>query len=292
MTYITELAVSINVDQEQALRNQGFKSDYVDLNQGAGGNKVYLWYKKGTCDPITRLQVAFMDDMNKGLRNAGYIQVDGNLNAGNCGEGIFLWYYKGTTEYDNPILELKVTTYVEDETPFFKNGWERLAYDLNRNCCGNQIHLWALKEKKMYISDITATTSFGTDDVLFNDGYTRVDEDVNRNRETNKDNSGFIWYRCSESAEEGFSDLDVSTNNKEEESLQQRGYTSLSVNLNEGAGGNQIYLWYKKGSDHHISTLTMITVGAKGPYEKAGIRVIGKSLNTGNNGTPLYLAFP
>ncbi|XP_028980227.2 uncharacterized protein LOC114840655 [Esox lucius] len=288
MPYITDIDVSINPEQEQCLRNQSFKIINVNLNKGAGGNNIYLWYKKGSSNPITRLQVTFTDEMQIGLRNAGYHKVDKDLNAGAGGDNIFLWCYKGTTEYDNPIVELKVTTDATDEAQIYQKGWERLACDLNRNANDNWIHVWVKKEKKMYISDIKATTSFAFDNEYFSQGYTRVDENVNRDA---GERSIFLWYRHSLTQSQTINLLDVSTNNEEEESLQIQGYTCVGVNLNEGTGGPPINAWYKKGSDHAIQTITVIIQQEVSPYEKAGIHVIGKNLNTDNNGTPLYLAY-
>ncbi|XP_028980485.2 uncharacterized protein LOC109616528 [Esox lucius] len=290
MSYITEIAVSINDDQEQGLRKKGFNKIYVDLNEGAGGNYIFLWYKKGSSNPITRLQVTFTDDMQIGLRNAGYHQVDKDLNAGAGGDYIHLWYYKGTTEYDNPIVDLKVTKDAEDEALFYQKGWERLACDLNRKAKGKWIRVWVKKEKKMYIADIKATTSFAFDHEYFSQGYTRVDEDVSRG------GGGafvFLWYRQSLTQSQWINHLDVSTNCKEEQNLEEQSYTCVGVNLNDGTEGNKkIHAWYKKGSDHPIQTITVIFEHEVSPYEKAGIQVIRKDLNTGNKGDYLYLAYP
>ncbi|XP_010867289.4 uncharacterized protein LOC105009562 isoform X2 [Esox lucius] len=288
MPYITDIDVSIYPHQEQALTNKGFKIINVDLNKGTSGNHIYLWYKEGSSNPITRLQVTFKDDMQNGLRNAGYRKVDRDLNAGAGGDEIFLWYYKGTTEYDNPIVDLKVTSNATDEAQYYQNGWERLTCDLNREAKGKLIRVWVKKEKKMYISDIKATTTFAFDHEYFSQGYTRVDEDVNR---AAGEAFVFLWYRQSQTYYQTINLLDVSTNREEEESLQIQGYTAVGVNLNEGTRGPRINAWYKKGSDRPIQTFTVIFQHEMSPYAQAGIQVIEKNLNTGNKGTPLYLAY-
>ncbi|KAL0979768.1 hypothetical protein UPYG_G00189400 [Umbra pygmaea] len=209
MEYITDIAVSTDANQEQGLSNQHFKMINVDLNKGTKGNPVYLWYKKGTTNPITRLQAAFTDEMKSGLTKAGYHHVNGNVNEG-TGDAIYFWYYKGITEYDNPIMDLKVTTAENEEAVYYRDGYEHLACDLNRNAGGNYIYLWVKKEKKMLVSDISVTTDYGLDERLFNQGYTRVDEDVNRGA---GGTYSFIWYRQSQSQSNAITHLSLSTNN-------------------------------------------------------------------------------
>lgn len=44
--YITELQVSLDEAEEACLSSQGFSKIDVDLNKGAEGKYIYLWYKK------------------------------------------------------------------------------------------------------------------------------------------------------------------------------------------------------------------------------------------------------
>ncbi|KAL0979767.1 hypothetical protein UPYG_G00189380 [Umbra pygmaea] len=289
MEYITDIAVSTDANQKQGLSNQHFKMINVDLNKGTKGNPVYLWYKKGTTKPITRLQAAFTDEMKSGLTKAGYHHVNGNVNEGNKGDEIYFWYYKGITEYDNPIMDLKVTTSENEEAEYFKMGYEHLACDLNRSARGKYIYLWVKKEKKMFISDITVSTAYGLDERLFNQGYTRVDEDLNRGSDRN---ASFIWYRRSQSQSGAINDLVLSTNNQTEVDFQLQDYTKVGVNLEEGTKSQPIFVWYKKGSDNPIMSLTVIREISITAFLKPGIVVIKTKLNKGNDQIPLYLAFP
>ena len=121
-------------------------------------------------------------------------------------------------------------------------------------------------------------------------GYIRVDED------TNRDAGGtyvFIWYRQTTDPKRALTDLNISTNDLEYQSLQQQGYTSVSVNLNEGTGGNQVYLWYKKdGVTKPIQAMSLLlNPAAVAVYEKAGVSVIERNINTGTYGNTEYLCF-
>lgn len=291
--YITELQVSWNKDDEEIYSKQGFSKIPVNLNQGTVGNIIYLWYKKGMGPGITNIQFSFSQEMTNGLLEAKYTKIDKNLNEGARGDEIYLWYSKSVENV--PIVDIDVTEDADAEAQKFKDTWERLACDLNRNAGGNLIYMWVKREKQTYISGIKTTINCSEDGDNFNNGYIRVDE--NTNRGTNERGSPaptiFLWYRLSTYPKDAFRDLKVSTNPSEYEKYQKEGYLPVNQDLNEGTGGNKVYLWYKKGgSKNPIKALTVITnQGAVGPYQRAGVNVIQESLNTGNNGVPIYVCF-
>ncbi|XP_067429065.1 uncharacterized protein [Thunnus thynnus] len=287
---ITHLDVSLSVTEGQNLQAQGYRKINVDLNKGALGKYIYIWYKKEDgAPPITRLQVAFNDDMAVGLRKAGYTPINKDLNAGAAGDYIYLWYFRGQSEYDIPIMDIEVTTDAEDEGWKFKSGWERLACDLNRGNAGNYIHAWVQRERQTYICDVTATNSYESDMKLFKDGYTRVDED------TNKGALGeyvFIWYRKTTDPERALSDLQISTNDCQYQELQQKNYEKVSVDLNEGTIGDDVYLWYKQGGIKPIKAITVLVNSAAVQwYKQAGVNVIQRDLNSFNLGKTEYLCY-
>ncbi|XP_032398374.1 uncharacterized protein si:dkey-30j10.5 isoform X1 [Etheostoma spectabile] len=288
-SYISDLAVSIDEADENQLISQGFKKINVNLNQGAGGNKIYLWYKNGS-EQITRVQFSFNQAMAEGLSIAGFTKIEKNLNAGSGGDYIYLWFSRKSGDYHTPIVEIDVTDNPDGEAFKFTNSWEKSACDLNRKTGGNLIYAWVKREKQTYICDVSATDSYGSDTDYFLEGYIRVDEDTNRGA-----NGAyvFIWYRQTTDPQLALTDLKISTNNDEYDSLQKQAYSIVSVDLNEGTGGNQVYLWYKKqGSNNPIQAMSLLlNLDAVPVYENAGIPVIKKSLNTGNNGRTEYLCF-
>ncbi|XP_040920460.1 uncharacterized protein si:dkey-30j10.5 [Toxotes jaculatrix] len=289
-SYISHLDVSLNTDEEQNLQSQGFKKINVDLNKGSGGNYIYIWYKENSCSsPITRIQFTFNDDMAIGLINAGYTKISKDLNAGAKGDYIYLWYFRGSTEYDTPIVDIDVTTDAESEANKFSLGWEKLTCDLNRKAEGNWIHLWVKRERQTYICEVTATDSYGSDTDYFQKGYIRLDEDTNRDA---KGAFVFIWYRQTTDSQRALSVLQISTNGSERQALQQQNYQPVSVDLNEGTGGNQVYLWYKQEQcEKPIKAIALlVNTDAVPVYERAGINVIKRNLNTGNKGCTEYLS--
>ncbi|KAI2644471.1 putative inactive dual specificity protein phosphatase-like [Labeo rohita] len=288
---ITKLNVSTSKDEEEILAAQGYQFINVNLNQGAGGNQVLLWYKKERGNrPVTRIQFSFKDSMKSGLADAGYELVNKDLNAGVRGNHIFLWYFYGSTEFDIPIVNLQVTTDAKEEPALLQDGWERLGCDLNRNAGGNFIYLWVKREKLSYICEITASVDFDSDKHLFELGYTRVDEDTNRG---SRGNNVFLWYRCTTDKHKALTALNISTSLQEEAKLQAEGFKKLSVNLNKGTSGKDVYAWHKKeGRESQIQAmLLLINPKAWNEYQKAGINFVEKNLNDGNNGWKIYLAY-
>ncbi|KAK9963852.1 hypothetical protein ABG768_007013 [Culter alburnus] len=289
---ITKLNVSTRKDEEENLRAQGYQFINVNLNEGAGGNRVLLWFKKECGNrPVTRIEFSFTDRMKPGLADAGYEVVNRDLNAGAGGDHIFLWYFYGSTEYDIPIVDLTVSKGAKEEPALLTNGWERLGCDLNRNASRTIIYLWVKREKTSYIQEITATVDFSSDKHMFELGYTRVCEDTNRGADGQ--NYVFLWYRRTTDKKKALTALDVSTSLQEESKLQKEGYKKLSVDLNTGTGGKEVYLWYKKeGCESQIQAMVLlINCDAWFEYQKAGINFINKNLNEGNNGYEIYISY-
>ena len=149
--------------------------------------------------------------MNGALSAAGFAKVNKNINAGTKGDDIYLWYISGTTDFDIPIVDLKVPTKLEDEPKLFRSGWERLGCDLNRNAGGDLVYLWVKRSQKTYICDITATIDFSADEGLLQQGSYRVDEDTNRGAKPTG-SAVFLWYLHSKDQDGAVTDIEVSFN--------------------------------------------------------------------------------
>ncbi|XP_055369334.1 uncharacterized protein LOC114866988 [Betta splendens] len=287
--YITDLEVSLTVAEESLYRDQGYTQLPGNLNSGTKGKQIFLWFKKGKADAITRIQFSFCRDMTLGLIQAGYTKIEKDLNTGAGGDTIHLWYYKGSSASDVPITDLAVTLNNDSEVQRYKSGWKRLACDTNRNAGGNWIYLFVRRAKPVYISDITASGSFNEDNDRFQKGYIRVDED------TNKKAGGsfvFIWYQLTTDDKQALkAPLKVSTNNDEYQNYKQQGYKLVNQDLNEGTGGNRIFLWTKHNSGNPIRDVSVINEVDMEAFEKAGINVITKNLNGGNDGQVQYVCF-
>lgn len=92
---ITSLSVYKSKDSKAAKRklvNEGYTLIDKDLNTGAGGDFIYLGYKKGEDGkkPIKELCITYDND-RKPEKN-GFTRINVDLNAGAGGKFIYLWY--------------------------------------------------------------------------------------------------------------------------------------------------------------------------------------------------------
>ena len=288
--YITDLNVSIDDSDEQSLLSEGYLKIDVNLNKGAGGKNIYLWYKLGSQNPITRVQATFNDDMAGGFTSAGYTKIRKDLNAGAKGDAIYLWYYRGSGEFHTPIVNIDVTTDAESDANKVSQGWEKVSCDLNREAGGNWIHAWVKRDRQTYICDVAATDSCSSNEKMLKDGYIRMDEDTNRGA-----GGSFvsIWYRQTTNRQRAVTDLNISTNSDQFQHLQDHNYDQVNVNLNDRAKGNPVYLWHKKveGNKPIKATILLLQPDKVDEYKKKGVTVIDRNLNAGNNGWIEYLCF-
>ncbi|XP_034072020.1 uncharacterized protein LOC117546047 [Gymnodraco acuticeps] len=286
MSYISELDVSLDKNEEKNLKMRGFDVIDGNLNEGAGRCASHLWSKRGPL-AITKVQVSFNEEMAHGLIKAGYKKINKDLNAGVGGNQLYLWYSQGSGEFDTPIVDINVTTDSADEAKKFGFGWERVTCDLNRGVCGNWIHLWLKREKETYICDVTATDSFGSDIDLFKNGYIRLDEDTNRGA---RGAYVFIWYRQTTDPEKAVKEIQVSVKADQYLEYQHQDYDPVVVDLKKGTGGNQVFLWYKKeGSSPMKAIVLLLNKDAFEEYPKAGFKLVKRNLNEGTNGWVEYL---
>ncbi|KAM4560774.1 uncharacterized protein V3H82_014857 [Fundulus diaphanus] len=282
--YISEIKVSLNKQDERKLLN-GYQKIDVNLNKGAGGEEVYIWYKRSYSSAlITRIQLSFKEEMWKGLKEAYYTKVDKNLNQGAEGNTINLWFYKGRSEHDVPIEDISITTSPDEEEKMFELSWERLACNLNRRAGGNNIHLWVKRARPTYICDLAATEGFDKDAEMFNKGYIRVDEDTNRGT---RGDYVFIWYRLTTSRDTAIRDMQVSITKEEYEGFRKAGYKLVDQDLNQETTGTPVYLWYRK--DQPITNFSLMVKETDLEKYKNVIQLIKKNLNEGNDGCTEYL---
>ncbi|XP_029025378.1 uncharacterized protein LOC114867138 [Betta splendens] len=288
--YITDLKVSVTEQEETELRGQGYTVLPENLNAGGNGNRIYLWYKKGHGSTISRIQFSFHSSMTSGLHEAGYRKINKNLNEGTDGDTIYLWYFSGSLPSDVPITDLAVALNAEDEAKWYKAGYQRLACDLNRNAGGNGIYLFLKRAKPVYIRAIDASGNFDEDVNKFQKGFIRVDEDTNREA---GGNTVFIWYQLTTDDKQALhGPLEISITDNQYASYESQGYKSVNQDLNQGTGGNRVFLWYKKDVPKNpIRDLSVIVKQEVDPFEKAGIKVINKNLNEGTKGVEEFLCF-
>jgi len=116
----------------------GYTRINADLNAGAGGDYIYLCYKKGVGAPITGLCVTI--DSGAPPANPKYTRINVDLNDGAGGDYIYLWY---TKDPDCAAIQDVMVQFGQGSRP--PAGWTWIGVDLNRNAGGQYIWLSYLK---------------------------------------------------------------------------------------------------------------------------------------------------
>ena len=136
-------------DLKNQYQNQGWTVVNQNLNQGAGGDYIYLLYKTDTDanpDATFISDFAWLGTYNEGLLNPSgityypvaydggsqFMASQGNLNCGTNGSSIYLYYTKDTNGgTDNPHIVKSITfnNSPEGSIPYYM--------DFNSGCGGN-----------------------------------------------------------------------------------------------------------------------------------------------------------
>ena len=111
----------------------GYTKIAVDLDQGAGGDFIYVCYKKGVGAPITGVAVTL--DGGAPPSDAVYTRINVDLNRNAGGDYIWLWYTKDPACTTIRNLHVLVNT----TTP--PAGFTLIPIDLNRDAGGEYIYL-------------------------------------------------------------------------------------------------------------------------------------------------------
>ena len=116
----------------------GFTKIPRDLNAGAGGDYMYLCYKKGVGAPITGFWVTTGYHPSV-AQKCTIIPVDLNRNAG--GDYIYLWY---TKDPDCAVVNDVVIIFGKNASA--PAGYTKINFDLNRDAGGEYIYLCYRKQ--------------------------------------------------------------------------------------------------------------------------------------------------
>jgi hypothetical protein len=119
----------------------GYTKIPVDLNQGAGGDFIYLTFKKDSSGtPITDLKVVYAGERSRIRAPQGYDLIDVDLNKGAGGEYIYLCKTHGPGP--GPITDLRVIA-SDSKSQRTPAGYQKLDVDLNKGAGGKFIYLYA-----------------------------------------------------------------------------------------------------------------------------------------------------
>jgi hypothetical protein len=131
--YITELRIVAGNDPRPA--PAGYTKINKDLNKGAGGDFIYLCYKKGDGAPLTKIFVTIGEDRRHPNvpEKCSIINVDLNRDAG--GNYIYLW-----TTHDPKCAPITDIIVLEGEGARPPAGYTKINVDLNRHAGGAYLY--------------------------------------------------------------------------------------------------------------------------------------------------------
>lgn len=115
----------------------GYDKIGVDLNQRAGGDFIFVCYKKGVGAPITELRVS-VGNPPAPLEQYGYTRIPVDLNLGAGGNFIWLWYNKDPS--CSVVTDIKVVGGGSSSVSC-PAGYQKYPTDLNRDAGGDFIYI-------------------------------------------------------------------------------------------------------------------------------------------------------
>lgn len=135
--YVIEDVIVVNAGKKNRMTvPDGYEKVEGDLNEGAGGDYIYLCIKRGTdvSKAVNGLQII----MGKGTgAPVGYQKLNEDLNKGAGGKYIYLCIRKGS---ENPIHDIKVVS-SKSSGAKAPEGYTMLSEDLNKGAGGKYIYL-------------------------------------------------------------------------------------------------------------------------------------------------------
>jgi len=129
--YITEVRIILNSTATPA----GYTKIGTDLNEDAGGDYIYLCYKKGLGAPLTKIFVTVGEDRRHPNvpEKCSLINVDLNRRAG--GNYIYLW-----TTHDPKCAPISDIIVLKGEGRQPPAGYTKINVDLNRDAGGEYLY--------------------------------------------------------------------------------------------------------------------------------------------------------
>lgn len=136
--YITDITVVASHKKENICVPRGYEKIDVDLNEGAGGDYIYLCIQRGTDKAKAIDDIKLISQWDKGCQPpAGYEKVNLDLNQGAGGKYIYLCKHRGSKE---PFLDVKVLR-SSSRNVSVPEGYTLISQDLNEGAGGKYIYI-------------------------------------------------------------------------------------------------------------------------------------------------------
>ena len=266
--YITDVKlIGGSLNEVNALKatykKQGWTVVESNLNGGAGGDYIYLCYKtskKAVSEYITALYLSSgSNPVSNTIKVNGrtytlcpyeggshFKSVKGDLNSNCGGDDIHIYYTKDVFDDSRAIYDVKFNA--TSKGAICKDS-SSTPYDLNKGAGGNDIfmHVSSIANKTQG-ENTNQTTKPNSDNTKKSDNTSKPSDTSTSDKEAQ--------YRCITDVKLIGGSLNEV--NALKATYKKQGWTIVESNLNEGTGGDYIYLCYKtskKSADEYITAL-------------------------------------
>ncbi|XP_055769947.1 uncharacterized protein si:dkey-30j10.5 [Salvelinus fontinalis] len=241
---ITRVQISFTEEMKDGPRGAGYTELPEDLNSGAGGDTIQLWYSSGSSPkydiPIVDLLLTTNVNAEAAQYKHGWERLPCDLNRCNAGDFIYLWVKRESVTY---ICDVAATTSFDEDINLFNKGYIRMDEDLNRDARGNWIFLWYRQstDKGSGLTRVNVSINHEQDFSLQQRGFTPLNVNLN---EGTCGQSVFVWLNKYESSP--IKVLTFTPNHNADGPYEKAGLVLIEKNLNAGNNGRPFFLWYGK----------------------------------------------
>lgn len=136
--YITDITVVASHRKEDICVPQGYEKLDVNLNEGTGGDYIYLCIKRGSDKEKAIDDIKLISQWTKSFQTpTGYEKINVDLNQGAGGRYIYLCKHRGANE---PYLDIKVLR-SSSRSVDVPEGYTLIPQDLNEGSGGKYLYL-------------------------------------------------------------------------------------------------------------------------------------------------------
>ncbi|KAG8011110.1 hypothetical protein GBF38_005771 [Nibea albiflora] len=176
------------------LINAGYTKINKDLNAGAGGDQIYLWYFKGSTEydtPIVEIDVTTNAQDEDSKFNNGWERLSCDLNRNAGGNRIYIWMKREKQTY---ICDVIATDSFGSDADYFQQGYIRLDEGINRGAGGVYVFIWYRQttNQRNALTDLKVSNSDQEYQSLQQQNYKLVNVDLNQGTGGNQ---VYMWYK-------------------------------------------------------------------------------------------------
>ncbi|XP_071015195.1 uncharacterized protein [Oncorhynchus clarkii lewisi] len=241
---ITRVQFSFTDGMKDGPRSAGYTELPENINSGAKGNVIHLWYFSGANPkydiPIVDLLLTTDVNAEAVQFKYGWERLPCDLNRGSLGDYIYLWVKRESETY---ICDVAATISYQEHINLFNKGYIRIDEDLNRGAGGSWIFLWYRQstDQGCGVTRVNASINHEQDFSLQQRGFSVVNVNLN---EGTSGRPVFVWLKKDGSLP--IKALTITSNPKADGPYEEAGLVFIEKSLNSGNNGVPLFLWYGK----------------------------------------------